>query len=57
MACAGCAEKRLEKLRRTVNRKVDVVMLRALAPHVKEGIEKDMKLIYEVDQTNEQRAS
>ena len=36
-----------EKLRRAMNRKVDVVMLRALAPHVKERIQKDLKLIYE----------
>jgi len=36
-----------ETLRRAMNRKVDVVMLRALAPHVKERIQKDLKLIYE----------
>ena len=36
-----------EKLRRAMNRKVDVVMLRALAPLVKERIQKDLKLIYE----------
>lgn len=36
-----------EKLRQTLNRKVDVVMLRALAPHVKERIQKDLQLIHE----------
>ncbi|MFO7933889.1 MAG: nucleotidyltransferase domain-containing protein [Bacteroidales bacterium] len=37
-----------ERLRRTINMKVDVVMLRALAPHVLERVRNDLKLIYEV---------
>jgi len=36
-----------EKIRRAVNRKVDVVMLRALAPGVLERVQNDLKLIYE----------
>ena len=38
-----------EHLRQVMNRNVDVVMLRALAPHVKERIRKDQKLIYKAD--------
>ena len=37
-----------EKLRQLTNRRIDVVMLRALRPQVKERIEQDLKLIYEV---------
>ena len=37
-----------EKLRQLTNRRIDVVMLRALRPQVKERIQQDLKLIYEV---------
>lgn len=36
-----------EKLRQLTNRRIDVVMLRALRPQVKERIQHDLKLIYE----------
>lgn len=36
-----------EKIQQSINRKVDVVMLSAIRPQVKERIKKDMKLIYE----------
>jgi len=36
-----------ERLRLSVNRSVDVVMLRALKSQVKQRIQKDLKLIYE----------
>ena len=41
-----------EKLRQLTNRRIDVVMLRALRPQVKERIKQDLKLIYEVRETN-----
>jgi len=36
-----------EKLRISTNRRVDIVMRRALKPQVKERIQSDLKLIYE----------
>lgn len=36
-----------EKLRSSINRKVDLVMSRALRPEVKDRMEKDLRIIYE----------
>lgn len=43
-----------EKLRLSINRKVDIVMSRAIRPQVKERIQQDLQLIYETGKTSKQ---
>lgn len=43
-----------EKLKLSLNRRVDIVMRRALRPQVRERIKQDLKLIYETGETNKQ---
>lgn len=43
-----------EKIRLSINRKVDLVMMRALKPQVKERIKQDLQLIYETGETSKQ---
>lgn len=43
-----------EKLKLSLNRRVDIVMRRALRPQVRERIKQDLKLVYETGETNKQ---
>lgn len=43
-----------EKLKLSLNRRVDIVMRRALRPQVRERIKQDLKLVYETGETSKQ---
>jgi predicted nucleotidyltransferase len=43
-----------EKLKLSINRRVDIVMLRAIRPQVNERIKQDLKLVYETGERSKQ---